>query len=181
MLGKARRPSEPISSAADRVLEVTASMQGTLSFKDPVNLRISGKFEGVLDTLGSLTIGEKAEVDAQITGESIVVAGKAQGKIVARQILHLVPPAHVSGEIWTPRLVIDDGAVFDGTCHMGDVPASGNTRWLSEEEVSQYLEVEQKVIRQWATQGRIPAVREGDGWRFEKARLDQWIATERSR
>ena len=43
----------------EKVLEVDASMTGTLTFKDPVNLRINGRFDGTLDTKGSLTIGEK--------------------------------------------------------------------------------------------------------------------------
>ncbi|MBI4313292.1 MAG: polymer-forming cytoskeletal protein [Candidatus Omnitrophica bacterium] len=179
MLGKPNRPAE--TNAADRVLEVTASMQGTLAFKDPVNLRISGKFEGTLDTLGSLTIGEKAQVDAQITGEMVTVAGRVQGKIIARQSLRLVAPAHLSGEVWTPRLVVEEGAVLDGICRMQEAAAASTSRWLSEEEVAQYLEIEPKVVRQWASQGRIPASREGEAWRFEKSRLDQWIATERSR
>jgi len=42
---------------AEKILDVDASMQGTLAFKDPVNLRINGKFDGKLDTKGSLTIG----------------------------------------------------------------------------------------------------------------------------
>ena len=49
-----RREEEP----KEKILDVDASMQGTLSFKDPVNLRINGKFEGKLQTKGSLTIGE---------------------------------------------------------------------------------------------------------------------------
>ena len=40
-----------------RLLEVDASMAGTLSFKDPVNLQINGQFEGSLDVRGVLTVG----------------------------------------------------------------------------------------------------------------------------
>jgi len=184
MLGRARRrgtESEPATSAESKVLEVTASMQGTLSFKDPVNLRISGRFEGTLETLGSLTIGERAQVEAQITGESIVVAGRVQGKIVAKRQLKLVPPARVTGELWTPRLVVEDGALIDGACHVGDMAEGTQVSWLSAEEVAQYLEVEPAVVHQWAAQGRIPAVRDGEAWRFEKTRLDQWIASERAK
>lgn len=181
MLGRERRQSAPVAEpAAERTLEVTASMQGSLSFKDPVNLRISGRFEGTLDTLGSLTIGDRAQVDAQITGETIVVAGRAQGKIVAKRSLRLIPPARVTGEIWTPRLSVEEGAWLDGAVHMTQ-PSAASGEWLSIEEVAQYLEVEPTVVQQWAAQGRMPSVKDGENWRFERTRLDQWVAAERAK
>ena len=179
MLGRTPKPTTT-ATPTEHVLEVTAAMQGTLSFKDPVNLRINGRFEGVLETLGSLTIGERAQVVAQITGETIVIVGRVQGKVVARQSLRLVAPAFVNGEVWTPRLTVEDGARLDGGCHMSDADALGN-QWLSEDEVAQYLEIGPTVVRQWAGQGRIPAVRQGEQWRFDKAQLDQWVASERGR
>lgn len=182
MLGRPRQGRKSAAEApADRGLEVTAAMQGTLAFKDPVNLRISGRFDGTLDTLGSLTIGERAQVQAQITGETIVIAGRVDGKIVARRHLTLLAGARVTGEIWTPRLVVEDGASLEGTCRMREAAGEGASTWLTPEEVAQYLEVEPAVVHQWATQGRIPAVRDGDAWRFEKAQLDHWIATERAK
>lgn len=180
MFRKSQQPAPP-TAAQDRTLEVTASMQGTLAFKDPVNLRISGRFEGSLDTLGSLVIGDRAQVEAQITGDSIVIAGRAQGKIVARRQLRLVAPARVTGELWTPRLIVEEGARFDGTCHMAEHAGADQAPWLTMEEVAQYLEIEPAVVRQWASQGRLPAVRDGEGWRVDKHRLDEWIASERAK
>lgn len=189
MLGRDRQKhAMPAAPAEERVLEVTATMQGTLSFKDPVNLRISGRFEGTLETLGMLTIGERAQVNAQITGETITVAGRVSGKIVAKRQLMLIPPARVAADIWTPRLSMQDGAILEGACHMAaaadhqNQAAAGPSAALSVEEVAQYLELEPSVVRQWAAQGRIPATRDGsNGWRFDKSRLDEWIANERTR
>ncbi|MFH1644925.1 MAG: polymer-forming cytoskeletal protein, partial [Candidatus Omnitrophota bacterium] len=55
---KNRKPLE------EKVLDVDASMQGSMVFKDAVNLRINGAFDGSLDTRGKLTIGEGAVVCA---------------------------------------------------------------------------------------------------------------------
>ena len=63
----------------EKILDVDASMQGTISFKDPVNLRINGSFEGKLDTRGNLTIGENAKVTANINGDNIVIAVDHRG------------------------------------------------------------------------------------------------------
>ncbi|MBI4226739.1 MAG: polymer-forming cytoskeletal protein [Candidatus Omnitrophica bacterium] len=183
MLGRERRGSAAAGpTVEERVLEVTAAMQGTLSFKDPVNLRISGRFDGALETLGTLTIGERAQVSAQITGETIVIAGRVSGKIVAKRQLTLVPPAKVTADLWTPRLAVQDGAMLEGACHMSAATeAAPASPVLSVEEVAQYLELEPAAVRQWAAQGRIPATRDGAGWRFDKSRLDEWIASERAR
>ena len=54
-----KRKVEALQQTGEKVLDVNASMQGTLRFDDPVNLRINGKFEGTLDTKGMLMVGER--------------------------------------------------------------------------------------------------------------------------
>ena len=159
----------------DRILDVTASMQGSLVFQEPVSLRISGRFEGTLETRGELTIGEAAQVRADITGESITVAGRVEGKIVAKNSLKLVPPAVVRGEVWTPVLEVEPGASLDGTIHMG-----GQGAKLSTKDLAEYLEVDTRTIEQWAKEGKLPGAQEGGQWRFEKSKVDEWVATQKS-
>lgn len=154
----------------EKIMDVDASMQGTLSFNDPVNLRINGKFEGNLNTKGNLTIGETANVDAHITGENIIVAGKVKGDVMAKQRLVLLPTAVVYGEIKTPKLNIVEGAIFQGKCQMiEDV--------LDAEEVSRYLEIDLNSIMDWASNGKIPAIRDGGNFKFERAKIDEWVAS----
>ncbi|MDP2938999.1 MAG: polymer-forming cytoskeletal protein [Candidatus Omnitrophota bacterium] len=153
----------------EKILDVDASMQGTLCFKDPVNLRINGKFEGTLDTKGNLTVGETASIEAHIIGENIIVAGRVKGDIVATQRLVLLPTASVQGEIKTPKLNIVEGAVFQGKCHMlEDI--------LDADELARYLEIDLNSIMDWASSGKIPAIREGNSFRFERAKIDEWVA-----
>ncbi len=54
----------------EKILDVDAAMQGTLKFKEPVNLRINGRFEGTLEIKGNLTIGQTAIVLADIIGDT---------------------------------------------------------------------------------------------------------------
>jgi len=77
------------------VLNMDAAMEGKIVFKDPVNLRINGSFRGTLNTKGSLTIGEDAEINADITGENIIVAGKVNGNIIATRELNIISPAKI--------------------------------------------------------------------------------------
>lgn len=159
-------------------LEIDASMQGNLVFKDPVNLRIQGRFEGKLDTKGILMVGENAEVKADIIGETIIIAGKVNGTINATVELKLVPPAKVNASIKTPLLNVERGSLLNGNCQMPQETGLNiyNKTFLSLDEVSQYLNIDTASISSWAEQGRIPAIKEANTWRFEKAKIDDWIA-----
>ncbi|MBI2871115.1 MAG: polymer-forming cytoskeletal protein [Candidatus Omnitrophica bacterium] len=186
---KDERGSEQLEATNQekKILDVNASMTGTLTFKDPVNLRIDGQFEGVLDTKGTLTIGQNAVINANITGETIIIAGRVTGDIIARNSLELIPPAVVSGNIDAPSLAITAGAILDGRVHMHatgqpqgqPAVANGGRGELSLQEVATYLEVEARVVEDWARQGKIPARRRGEEWVFDQARIDRWIADEK--
>lgn len=170
-LGRAKGNQE----GQDRVLDVTASMQGSLQFQEPVSLRISGKFEGTLETRGELTIGQNALVRADINGEEITIAGRVQGKVVAKRSLKVISPAVVQAEIWTPVLQVEPGAQINGTLHMGGSGAS-----LSTKEMAEYLEVDIRTIEQWAREGKIPGKQEGGQWQFNKTQVDEWVASQKS-
>ena len=172
-----KRQEEP----KEKLLDVDASMQGTLTFKDPVNLRINGEFEGKLTTKGKLTIGEHAVVNADIIGEDIIIAGKVNGDIMADKAIKLVAPACVAGDIKTPSLNIEEGAIFEGYCNMlrGEKASKNTDNMLTIDEVAKYLEVEKNVVLEWADTGKLPAMKEGSRWRFEKSKIEDWLTSEK--
>ena len=90
----------------DKILDVSAAMQGSLTFSDSVNLRINGKFEGTLTTKGNLIIGESAVVTADIVAENLTISGNVRGKIKATENLILTSTAAVYGDIIVPRIAI---------------------------------------------------------------------------
>lgn len=162
------------NAADEKAIEINAEMQGTLSFGDPVNLRINGLFKGTLQARGTLTIGETATVEAQITGENVIIAGKVKGDIIAKTMLVLMPSAELTGNITAPKLNIVEGAIFQGKCQMLNES-------LTLEEASKYLQIDIPSVIEMANAGNIPAVKEGDGWRFEKMKIDRWISLEKAR
>lgn len=177
MMGKKEKKPE-----SERVLDVDASMQGSLVFKDPVNLKINGRFEGTLNTKGSLMIGENAVVNADITGESIVVAGKINGNIHAVTELKLISPACVVGDVRTPLLSVAEGAILEGNCRMlskSKAGLPGDQNIMTSEELAKYLEVDVGLITEWVNAGRLHGVKDGDGWRFERKKVDEWVAAGR--
>ncbi len=154
----------------EKSIEINAQMQGTLSFEDPVNLKINGQFKGSLQTKGTLTIGNTAQVTANIIGDNILVGGRVKGDIVAHKMLVLLPTAILQGNISTPKLNIVEGAVFQGNCQMIE-------ELIDIDEVAKYLEIDIKEIEELANSGQIPATRSGSSWKFERNKIDNWAAS----
>ncbi|MFA6129796.1 MAG: polymer-forming cytoskeletal protein [Candidatus Omnitrophota bacterium] len=153
----------------EKTLDVDAAMQGSLSFKDPVNLRINGKFEGNLDTRGNLTIGSTALINADIIGDNIIIGGHVKGKITAKERLTLLPQAIVEGHIYPAKLNVAEGAILEGQCSMLH-------DFLNSEQLAKYLEVELNSIMEWANSGKMPGNKEGNDWKFERKAIDSWVA-----
>lgn len=154
----------------EKILDVDAAMQGSLVFKDSINLRINGKFEGSLEARGNLTIGQTAIVNADISGDNIIIGGKVKGRITAREMLTLLPTAVVEGDVYPSKLNIAEGAILEGKCSM-------LSDFLNPEELARYLEVDLNSIMEWANSGRMPADREGETWRFDRKAIDSWVAS----
>ena len=170
----------PKNPEEEKTVEISAQMHGSLVFSDAVNLKISGIFTGSLKTKGTLTIGSTAEVEANIEGENVVIAGKVQGNINATKMLVLMPTAALKGDIKTSKLNIVEGAIFQGGCDMS-LPADRSADYLNMEEVSKYLEIDLREIETLANSGRIPGLKSGNTWKFERNKIDHWVSSEKIR
>lgn len=165
-----------------KVLDVDANMQGKLVFRDAVDLRINGDFEGSLDTKGTLIIGEAATVNAEIKGEDITVSGKVVGDIVAASRLELSATAKVIGDINTPALKMEEGAILQGSLQMvesGEASSGGKKKMLNRGQLAEYLEVDLDTVDEWIKNKKIPYVQESGEWKFDKAKIDAWVTTEK--
>ena len=70
-----------------------------------------------------------------------------------------------------------DGAVLHGTVEMAG--SRNDSPWMSVEELSRYLEVESATVVDWASSGRLPGQRDNGQWRFERVKIQDWLAKER--
>ncbi|HXX19704.1 MAG TPA: polymer-forming cytoskeletal protein [Candidatus Acidoferrum sp.] len=80
--------------------------------------RIDSAMKGTLVSDDSLILGENANVEGEIIGNRVVIAGRFDGSIRAKGRVEIQPSAVVTGEIHSPCVVIEPGAIFDGHCHM---------------------------------------------------------------
>src|ERR1044072_7020900 len=82
-------------------------------------MRVDGHFSGrISSTSGTLIVGNNGTVDANIEVAVAVIHGTINGDIIATQRLELGRAARVHGNIQTPSLVIEQGAIFEGSCKM---------------------------------------------------------------
>jgi len=79
--------------------------------------RIEGEVEGEL-TGSEILIAQGATVKARVTVDRMVVAGNLSGEVKARERIELTATARVRCNIDTPKLVLQEGAQFDGECKM---------------------------------------------------------------
>ncbi|MDT4968243.1 MAG: hypothetical protein QOJ64_2980 [Acidobacteriota bacterium] len=92
-------------------------LTGEASFKGM--LRVDGHLSGqVKSEGGTLIVGNNGQVDADIEVAVATIHGTVNGDIIASQRLELGRAAKVNGNIQTPSLVIEQGAVFEGSCRM---------------------------------------------------------------
>ena len=107
--------------SADRttVLKEDASFEGKLMFEG--NVLVDGKFKGQVFSSGDLTVGSSGVLEGEIEIGTINILGEVRGNIKASRKIVINAPAVVRGDIVAPSLIIEEGAVFEGSCSMGDV------------------------------------------------------------
>ena len=97
-------------------LGVGTEFEGLLSFEGTV--RIDGVFKGEIQTKDCLIIGDTASVHAEIKAGRLVIMGKLDGNVVATSKVEISSTGHMSGDLSTPSLMIEEGAKLEGNVHM---------------------------------------------------------------
>jgi cytoskeletal protein CcmA (bactofilin family) len=101
-------------------LDEGTEFSGELRFRDA--LRVDGRVKGKVVSDNLLIIGETGQVDAEIDCGVVSIRGRVTGTVRARQRIELLSGCRVLGTLVSPKLVIEDGAFFQGDCRMGESP-----------------------------------------------------------
>lgn len=96
-------------------------------------LVIEGTFDGnVTSSDENLTVGKKGRVKGELHGIIVSVRGTVEGKIYGDELVRLYPTAVVDGTVYCKRLIIDDGATFNGNIDMAaENAATGKAKLTS--------------------------------------------------
>jgi cytoskeletal protein CcmA (bactofilin family) len=104
--------SEEISGFLDQGTAVTGELQfsGTL--------RVDGTFHGSIVTSDILVVGEHAVIHADIKAGELEIHGRVFGNVECKRRIEIHPTGRVRGDLYTPQLIINTGATFDGRSRM---------------------------------------------------------------
>ena len=83
------------------------------------DFRIDGLIEGELNCTGKVVIGEAGKVKGAIICQQAEIMGLLDGKVTCHQQLSLRANGKIQGDVHTKTLIVEPGAIFNGTCSMG--------------------------------------------------------------
>jgi cytoskeletal protein CcmA (bactofilin family) len=82
---------------------------------------VHGRVEGDCNLNGTLVIGEHGVWQGDIVAENILVAGRIEGAVRARDKMEMISTAHIQGSLTAPIIAIAEGAIHEGEVQMGEV------------------------------------------------------------
>lgn len=107
-----------ISGDDATVISKGVKVEGKLSCSG--SIRLDGEVQGDISSQSSVIIGEVGKVNGQINAENITIGGQVTGTVKAKGKLVLNSKGNLKGDIIAKVLVVEDGAIFNGNCKMGD-------------------------------------------------------------
>lgn len=99
------------------VLGPDAVFKGELTFEK--GLRLQGKFEGTINSVGRLHISKEAKLTGDVEASAIIVEGEVKGNLTAADRIELKASARYEGDVHASKLVVDEGAAFNGHVTVG--------------------------------------------------------------
>ena len=123
------------------ILGPDANFKGELSFEK--GMRLMGKFEGKVNTPGRVHVAKEAKMSADVEAGGIVVEGEVHGNLSAADRIELKQSARYEGDLRATKLVVDEGAVFNGHVTVGpdSVKGGGGGRQMDRERPGQAANV----------------------------------------
>ena len=123
---KKRKKHDAIST----FLGPDASIDGTIEFQGTI--RLDGSVKGKIKSgEGTVIVGEKAVVNAEIAVGTAIVMGEVVGTIDAADRIEVYPPGRVAGDIQSPVISIEEGGMLNGNCSMKEHPGGASVKRLS--------------------------------------------------
>jgi cytoskeletal protein CcmA (bactofilin family) len=118
MLGKKDIVESERSGELNTIIGKGTVIEGLLTVQN--SLRIDGRVTGQVHVSDSLVVGKEGEIEGEVKVRNAIIGGRVRNRVLATGKVVLESHATVHGEVKTSKLVIDEGAVFDGNCAMSE-------------------------------------------------------------
>jgi cytoskeletal protein CcmA (bactofilin family) len=113
-----KKAAEEISNSSN-VIGKGTTLEGNIDTFG--NIRIEGKVTGSIKSKSKIALGHSSYVEGNIYAQNADIEGEVKGRLEISELLVLKATAKIHGDIYTAKLVVEPGAIFDGTCKMGAV------------------------------------------------------------
>lgn len=111
-----KRVAEEISNSSNSIGKGTF-LQGNIETYG--NIRIEGKVKGDVKSKSKVALGNASQVEGNILAQNADIEGEVKGRMEVTELLVLKATAVINGDIVTGKMVVEPGAVFNGSCRMG--------------------------------------------------------------
>ena len=109
-------------------------VSGDINFAD--QLQVEGNVVGKITSPGgTLVIGETGELEAQIDVGTCVIHGSLYGDLLGKSRVEIRKTGTVHGDVITPVLIVEEGAVFNGAIKMGQEASARKLEEIPPSEV----------------------------------------------
>ena len=109
MFSSKKHPKLEVIIGSDTVIKGEITSKGTV--------RIDGRFEGTL-AAEAVIIGEGAYLLGDISSKTMLAAGRITGNVHSVESVEIQPRGEVCGDIYTSRLTVAEGGIFEGRSYM---------------------------------------------------------------
>jgi cytoskeletal protein CcmA (bactofilin family) len=103
-------------SGLNTIIGKDSKIEGSIEVEG--GLRVDGVVKGKISATDTLSVGESGMVEAEVDVKTAVIGGKVRGNILAHEKIELQSKAMVEGDITTKNLIVEEGAIFHGSCSM---------------------------------------------------------------
>ncbi|MBI4801041.1 MAG: polymer-forming cytoskeletal protein [Elusimicrobia bacterium] len=103
---------------SDTIIGQDAYFQGTLTAKG--SLRIDGRIDGSIVDAKLVTVGKTGKIKGDVSCDICTLSGEVKGNVSALDHIEVLAGSKIDGDMRAPRIIIEEGAMFNGNCSMTD-------------------------------------------------------------
>lgn len=119
-----KKDDKPVGPNAMNQFGQGTTINGDVSTEG--DIRIDGKVTGTVTAKAKVVIGTTGVVEGDIVCQNAYIDGRVNGNVEVAELLLLSKTAHVNGDIKIKKLVVEEGAKFNGKCSMGAMSVARN-------------------------------------------------------